>query len=108
MDRPQLAHTVRSVWLPSARHELPLVGMVRVRGHSHEVQRGSPSGVRAEHTWVGSGAPAQVALRGSETGSHAMYRTRDDGAMRVSGARRAPRGLTVRMIEPRVSLFRLG
>src|SRR5438093_12073495 len=26
----------------------------------------SPSGVRAEHTWVGSGAPAQVALRGSE------------------------------------------
>src|SRR2546428_8068044 len=99
MDRPQLAHTVRSVWLPSARHALPLVGMMRVPGHSHEVQRDSPSGVRAEHTWVGSGGPLHRSRCGALKRARVlMYRTCDDGAMRVSGGRCAPRGLTVRMI----------
>src|SRR5881628_2329853 len=38
MDRPQLAQTVRNVGFPSARHALPLLGMMRVPVSSHQVQ----------------------------------------------------------------------
>src|SRR6266852_3107556 len=44
----------------------------------------SPSGVRAEHTWVGSGAPARVALQGSERAHEKAYRTPVDGTSRES------------------------
>ena len=54
------------------RHEV--IGVVC--GH------GTTSGVRAEHTWVGSGGPCTVALRGSERARRQFNRTCDDGAMR--------------------------
>ena len=38
MDLPQLAQTVRSVWFPSARQALPLVGMTSVPISSHHVE----------------------------------------------------------------------
>jgi len=38
MDLPQLAQTVRSVWFPSARQALPLVGMPSLPISSHHVQ----------------------------------------------------------------------
>src|SRR5207247_8892854 len=38
MDLPQLAQTVRSVWFPSARQALPLIGMTSVPISSHHVE----------------------------------------------------------------------